>query len=176
MNENPSARPGPVLVAGVVLGVGLGGFIDGILLHQVLQWHHMLSSVVVPMDVVTLKVNMFWDGLFHLVTWAATVTGILLLWRARKSADGPEAGRQLAGGLLMGWGLFNFAEGLIDHQILGVHHVNPGDHQLAWDLGFLASGLLLIGLGWMLAPGRPRPLPSRAVRPPSSPEAPGAVG
>ncbi len=27
-----------------ILGVGLGGFVDGIVLHQVLQWHHMLSS------------------------------------------------------------------------------------------------------------------------------------
>jgi hypothetical protein len=28
----------------LLLGFGLGGFIDGILLHQVLQWHHMLTS------------------------------------------------------------------------------------------------------------------------------------
>jgi uncharacterized membrane protein len=25
-----------------LLGVGLGVFLDGIVLHQVLQWHHML--------------------------------------------------------------------------------------------------------------------------------------
>ena len=27
-----------------LMGVGLGGFIDGILLHQILQWHHMLTG------------------------------------------------------------------------------------------------------------------------------------
>ena len=29
---------------GLLLGIGLGGFVDGILLHQILQWHHMLTS------------------------------------------------------------------------------------------------------------------------------------
>ena len=34
-----------LLLAGSVLGMALGGFFDGILLHQVLQWHHFLSLV-----------------------------------------------------------------------------------------------------------------------------------
>jgi uncharacterized membrane protein len=29
---------------GILLGIGLGGFVDGIVLHQILQWHHMLTS------------------------------------------------------------------------------------------------------------------------------------
>ncbi|PLZ96333.1 hypothetical protein CEN50_19030 [Fischerella thermalis CCMEE 5268] len=33
---------------------------------------------------------------------------------------------------------------------LGVHYVKPGVHQLAWDLGFLGSGVLLIVVGWIL--------------------------
>ena len=52
------------------------------------------------------------------------------------------------GSLLVGWGLFNLIEGLINHQLLGIHHVHPGMHQLAWDLGFLASGLLMIAGGY----------------------------
>jgi len=44
------------------------------------------------------------------------------------------------------WGLFNLVEGLVDHQLLGLHHVRPGPHQTAYDLAFLAtSGLLLAG-------------------------------
>jgi uncharacterized membrane protein len=27
-----------------IMGLGLGGFIDGIVLHQILQWHHMLTE------------------------------------------------------------------------------------------------------------------------------------
>lgn len=52
----------------------------------------------------------------------------------------------LLGSIGMGWGLFSFVEGTIDHQLLGIHHVHPGEGQLAWDLGFLALGQ--IGIGW----------------------------
>jgi uncharacterized membrane protein len=156
-----------LLLAAVLLGVGLGGFVDGIVLHQLLQWHHMLSSVLVPADVVSVKINMFWDGLFHAFTWTVTAAGIGLLWRASRLADALWSGRVLFGGMLMGWGLFNFAEGLIDHQLLGVHHVKPGDGQPAWDMAFLASGLVLLGFGWMLVRQTPSEAPlERAVRPP----------
>jgi uncharacterized membrane protein len=49
--------------------------------------------------------------------------------------------------MFMGWGLFNAIEGTIDHQILGLHHVHPGQGQLAWDLGFIAFGLVAIACG-----------------------------
>src|SRR5215204_3867153 len=52
--------------AGILFGLGLGGFFDGIVLHQILQWHHMLTSAGYPADSVeNLKINTFWDGLFH---------------------------------------------------------------------------------------------------------------
>ncbi len=35
-------------IAGIFLGLGLGGFFDGIILHQVLQWHHLFTSVGFP--------------------------------------------------------------------------------------------------------------------------------
>jgi uncharacterized membrane protein len=49
---------------------------------------------------------------------------------------------------ILQWGLFNVVEGLIDHQLLGIHHVHPGENELAWDLGFLALGVLQIAGGW----------------------------
>ncbi len=140
----------PLVTAALLLGVGLGGFFDGILLHQILQWHNMLSSVVPPVDLVSMKVNMVWDGLFHAFTWLVTVAGVLLLWRAGRQGAADLSGRNLAGGMLLGWGLFNFVEGVIDHQLLGVHHVHPGANELAWDLGFLASGLVMIVAGALL--------------------------
>jgi uncharacterized membrane protein len=132
------------------MGVGLGGFVDGIVLHQLLQWHNMLSSWIPPDELVTMKINMVWDGLFHALTWLMTVTGVILLWRAARRPDVPWLARSFVGALLIGWGLFNFIEGVIDHQILGVHHVHTGADQLAWDLGFLASGVVFLVVGGLL--------------------------
>lgn len=137
----------PVVVSGTLLGVGLGGFLDGISLHQILQWHNMLSSKLVPDDLVKMKVNMLWDGLFHGFTWIVTVIGVAVLWRAGQRPEVPWVTRSFVGAMLFGWGLFNLIEGLVDHQILGLHHVHPGAGEFAWDMGFLASGVLLIAVG-----------------------------
>jgi hypothetical protein len=52
--------------AGILFGLGLGGFFDGIVLHQVLQWHHMVTSAGYPPTTVeNLKLNTLLDGLFH---------------------------------------------------------------------------------------------------------------
>src|SRR5690606_1179265 len=90
--ERPAARtrvaPGgigdrrPLLSSGFLLGVGMGGFVDGILFHQIFQLHNMLSNRLFPDTVVNLEINMFWDGLFHAFTWIVTAVGIALLWRA----------------------------------------------------------------------------------------------
>ena len=143
-----ATHQGPLVAAGILVGTGMGGFVDGIVLHQILQWHNMLSSVRPPDDLVTMKYNMVWDGLFHAFTWVTTAVGLTKLWRAGQRSDVPWSTRTFVGSLFMGWGFFNAVEGVIDHQILGIHHVHPGSGQLAWDLGFIASGLLMIAAGW----------------------------
>jgi uncharacterized membrane protein len=145
MNERPHRSR--LIAAGILLGVGLGGFVDGIVFHQLLQWHNMLSSVIVPIDMPTMKTNMFWDGVFHAGTWVMTAIGLALLWRAGQTPTVPWSTRSFVGSLLLGWGLFNLVEGLVNHQILGIHHVNPGANQLAWDIGFLVFGALLLAAG-----------------------------
>lgn len=142
--------------AGILLGIGLGGFFDGIVLHQLLQWHHILSNQGnYPVDTVAgLEVNVFWDGLFHVVTYIATAAGLFLLWSVVRHPQGPWSTRLLVGLLLMGWGSFNLVEGLVDHQILGIHHVNetvPADQWIWWDLGFLLWGAAMLIGGWALA-------------------------
>jgi uncharacterized membrane protein len=148
----------PLIAAGLLLGVGLGGFVDGILFHQILQWHNMLTgpgyfpkTVDDPQAVIrNMQINMFWDGLFHAFTWLTTATGLALLWRAGQRPDVPWSTSTFVGSLPMGWGLFNFVEGVIDHHILHVHHVVEGPNHLAWDVGFLVSGVVLFAFGWMM--------------------------
>ncbi|MDZ8186740.1 MAG: DUF2243 domain-containing protein [Nostoc sp. ChiSLP02] len=143
-------RRTPLIIAGVFLGLGLGGFVDGILLHQLLQWHHMLSNIRPLTNDTNQDLNMVWDGLFHAFDWILTVVGITLLWRAGGRDDVPWSSQTFVGSILIGAGLFNLVEGVIDHQILGIHHVKPGPNQLAWDIGFLAFGALLAVIGWIM--------------------------
>ena len=146
--RSPNLRP--LLLAGVVLGLGQGGFFDGIVFHQLLQWHHMFSSIETDMTVVGMELNTLGDGLFHLFDWLLTLTGIALLWRAGAQAGRSWSGRAFGGALLLGAGIFNLVEGIIDHHILGIHHLKPGVNQGLWDIAFLASGVLLIGVGLYL--------------------------
>jgi uncharacterized membrane protein len=44
-NASETTVPAGNEVGAAVLGFAFGGFFDGILLHQVLQWHHLLSLV-----------------------------------------------------------------------------------------------------------------------------------
>ena len=136
------------------MGLGLGGFIDGIVLHQVLQWHHMLTSTAeYPMTTVAgLEANTLADGLFHLATWVCVAVASWLMWRAWRDGTLAPPWRAHLGMLLVGWGLFNLVEGLIDHELLGVHHVRDDlGGPIGWDLGFLALGAALVVGGWSLA-------------------------
>jgi uncharacterized membrane protein len=146
--SSPPLHRTPLIAAGVLLGAGLGGFADGIVLHQILQWHHMLSARLPPDNLVATKVNMYWDGIFHAAVWVLTAVGLRLLWAVGRRRDVPWSGVTFSGGLLLGWGLFNVVEGLIDHQWLGLHHVQEYTTQkLPWDLAFLAFGALLLAVG-----------------------------
>jgi len=161
-------RPDPAgrrfTAAGLLLGVGLGGFVDGIVLHQILQWHHMLTDygghASFPATTVdSLADNTLWDGLFHAAAWLSVVAGLVLLWQAA-SAGYRISGRGLVGLLLTGWGTFNLVEGLVDHHILSIHHVRDDvADPLWWDLGFLALSAMMLAAG--VALGRiPHSIPS----------------
>lgn len=152
-NERAAARRFPT-AAGVFFGLGIGGFFDGILLHQVLQWHHMLTSAGYPADsVANLELNTLFDGLFHVSTYVFVLIGLVLLWRSAHRGHLWWSNRSLAGSLLVGFGLFNLVEGIVDHHLLTLHHVNetvPPEQWIYWDLGFLAWGAVMLAGGWWL--------------------------
>ena len=150
----------PLLTAGVAIGIGLGGFLDGIVFHQILQLHHMFSARFAPTSIPHLEFNMFWDGVFHLFTWAMTAVGVWLLFDAARRPDVPWCGTTLLGAMAVGWGAFNLVEGAVDHHLLEVHHIVERLGASAWDWAFLASGALLIGGGIALI----RSSPASALR------------
>ena len=87
--KRPGDERGFPTSAGILLGLGLGGFFDGILLHQVLQWHHMVTSAGYPPDsVANLELNTFYDGLFHASTYILLAIGTALLWRHARRPPG----------------------------------------------------------------------------------------
>jgi uncharacterized membrane protein len=154
-------RP-PSLAVGVLFGVGLGGFVDGIVLHQILQWHHLVSHTEShPVSTVPgLEANTLADGVFHIVAWLFVVAAsVVTIAQWRRNRRAPTWAWHV-GGALMGWGLFNVVEGLVNHQILGIHHVRDDlGAPLSWDIGFLVFGGLLVMAGrvvqkWSLS--RPR--------------------
>lgn len=131
---------------GFLLGIGFGGFVDGIVLHQLLQWHHMLTSQgdYPATTIAGLEKNTLWDGLFHVSTWIAAIVGIFIVTSAMR-AGYRAVTRQQIGLILMGWGAFNLVEGIVDHHILTIHHVRDDvGAPLGWDLAFLALGAILV--------------------------------
>jgi uncharacterized membrane protein len=145
----------PPRAPAVVMGIGLGGFIDGIVFHQILQWHHMLTgdNGGEPMTTVAgLEANTLVDGFFHLTTWVLVAAATLLMLRAWQRRELAPPWRAHIGMVLAGWGAFNLVEGLIDHQLLGIHHVRDDlGAPLGWDIGFLVFGAALVGAGIVMA-------------------------
>jgi uncharacterized membrane protein len=150
-----------VVTAGTLLGIGMGGFVDGILFHQLLQVHNMLSAKVDRNTVAGVEINMFWDGLFHAFTWVMTAVGLGTLWAAVRDHREPLSTKAFVGSLLFGWGLFNLVEGVIDHHVLHIHHVTETENHLVWDVAFLLSGVVFALGGWALV----RAARSRQVAP-----------
>jgi uncharacterized membrane protein len=147
MPQGVNASVGPnVLGPGLLLGVGLGAFVDGIVLHQLLLWHHLLSS----RPGFSLSANLITDGVFHAGAWLAVLVGVLWLLRRSRRSDVNGRWTALVAAMVAGWGMFNVVEGLLNHYIFNLHHVRPGPNQATYDIAFLIFGALLAvgGLAW----------------------------
>jgi len=141
-------------LAGALLGFALGGFFDGILLHQILQWHHLLSALEGE-AFRDLRVQVLADGLFHLLMYVVAAVGLLLLWRGRRAFAAPGAGRPFLGDALLGFGLWHVLDAILSHWLLGIHRIRmDSPNPLAWDLlWFVVFGVLPLVAGLMLRRG-----------------------
>ncbi|MDB5747111.1 MAG: hypothetical protein JWP72_1959 [Massilia sp.] len=135
--------------AGFLLGFAMGGFFDGILLHQVLQWHHLLS--LVPGEPFRdIKVQILADGLFHVLMYLVAAFGLWKLWKVR---DAVAAGdRVLLSSAAFGFGVWNIVDAALFHWILGIHRIRlDTSTPLLWDLlWFFVFGVAFVALAWWL--------------------------
>jgi uncharacterized membrane protein len=139
---------------GVLVGIGLGAFFDGIVFHQLLQWHHMLSGWYPTNSLENVRLNTAWDGIFHSFAYVAVLTGLYLFWQELRRGEFDWSSRRLLGALLIGWGVFNLLEGAVDHELLKLHQVNetvPDAHRIYWDIAFLLWGAVMIVIGGAMA-------------------------
>jgi uncharacterized membrane protein len=137
--------------AGYLLGFALGGFFDGILLHQVLQWHHLLSAVQAD-ALRDLRVQILADGLFHVFMYVVALLGFWQLWRTRREYAKPMADRLLIANALIGFGSWHVLDGVLSHWLLGIHRIRmDAADPLLWDLiWFFAFGVAVTAAGYFL--------------------------
>ena len=85
-------RGNKIRSAGLLLGFGLGAFLEGILLHPMV-------------------------GTFYIFIWAISVGGVLTLWSALRGPGPLPSGREFVACAFIGWGLFNTLEGVASHSL-----------------------------------------------------------
>ncbi|WP_254536487.1 DUF2243 domain-containing protein [Halomarina litorea] len=136
------------LVAAGVFGFGFSGLIDVLVLHHVLQLHHLVSGLY-PMDTLSgLRTNIRADGLFSLAMVGIAGVGAGLLWQSERRTEAPLALRPVAGAALVGLGAFDLFDVLVDHVLLGLHQptMQGGVYNPHW----AAVSLLFVAAGWLL--------------------------
>lgn len=144
--------PRRLTLPALLIGFALGGFLDGILLHQILQWHHLLSGVTDARD---LRLQMFWDGIFHAAHYLLGFAGLWLLLERRAHAAAAGAARLLLSASLIGFGAWHLLDAVLNHWILGLHRIREDSpNPLAWDLLFFGLGVAAVALGAWIGRGQ----------------------
>lgn len=133
------------------LGFAFSGFFDGILLHQILQWHHLLSAVRGD----DLRFQILMDGYFHLLMYLVALLGLWSLWSVRRSFEAPGASRRFLAHFLIGFGVWHVLDAIASHWVLGIHRIKQdAANPLIWDMGWLiAFGAAPLVIGWLLRKG-----------------------
>jgi uncharacterized membrane protein len=153
IGEHTSDRPRSrgLRWAGFLLGFSLGGFFDGILLHQVLQWHHLLSNVRAA-ALQDIRAQMLADGLFHVLMYFIAAWALYVLWKARADYSVPGADRTLWAQALIGFGVWHIVDSIFSHWITGIHRIRvDSPNPLFWDLlWFAVFGIVPVVIGWMM--------------------------
>jgi uncharacterized membrane protein len=139
----------PVLLSGALVGLGLIAFVDEVVFHQLLHWHHFY-------DKSTLEVGLVSDGLFHAFGTFALIAGLFLYADLRRRDRLDQ--RRWIGAMLVGAGVFQLYDGLVQHKLLGLHQIRYDVDLVPYDLTWnvLAAAMIIIGALLVARSRRPR--------------------
>lgn len=143
--ETGERTPRRALVAAGVFGFGFSGLVDVLVLHHVLQWHHLLSGIYPTDTMAGLRTNLLADGLFSLAMLTVACVGGGLVWQSERRADAPLAMRPLLGAAVIGLGVFDLYDAIVDHVLLGLHQ--PLSQGGAYNPHWIVVSLLIILAG-----------------------------
>lgn len=147
-------RPrGRNVLSGVLSGIGLAAFLDEVLFHQLLQWHHFY-------DKSTTAVGLFSDGLFHAFGWFAIVAGLFLFADLRRWQE--LLLPRWVGGLLLGTGAFQLYDGTIQHKVLELHQIRYDVDLVPYDTVWNGVAAVLVLAGGALLYRTRNLVPARA--------------
>ncbi len=146
-----SQHTGRSVVTGALMGVGVAAFVDEVVFHQILRWHHFY-------DKSTLDVGLMSDGFFHAGGWLAMVTGLFLFADLqRRRATVPK---RVWAGAFLGWGGFQLYDGIIQHKLFGLHQIRYDVDLTPYDAVWNGAAVLGLAVGIVLLLGSAHPVRS----------------
>lgn len=129
------------LWSGLLFGVGLAAFLDELVFHQLLRWHHFY-------DKSTTDIGLISDGLFHAFSWFATIGGLFILADLRRR--GVFNLKRWSSGVLLGAGGFQLYDGTIQHKLMQIHQIRYVENIMKYDLVWNGSAVIMILAGLFL--------------------------
>jgi uncharacterized membrane protein len=129
------------LWSGFLFGLGLIAFIDETVFHQLLHWHHFYDKSTTDIGLVS-------DGLFHAFSWFATI-GSLFMFADLRRRNALWLTRWW-GGVLLGAGIFQLYDGIIQHKLMRLHQIRYNVNILPYDLTWNIIAIAMIVAGTIL--------------------------
>lgn len=138
MSENRYIYSSRNLWSGILFGIGLVAFIDEMVFHQLLHWHHFY-------DKSTTNIGLVSDGLFHALSWFATI-GSLFMFADLRRRNALWL-KRWQGGVFLGAGAFQLYDGIIQHKLMRLHQIRYDVDILPYDLiwNIIAGALIVLG-------------------------------
>lgn len=135
------AHPQRNLWSGILFGLGVAAFIDEVVFHQLLAWHHFY-------DKSSMAIGLISDGLFHAFSWFATVASLFLLADIKRRNSFWV--KRWVSGMLLGLGFFQLYDGLIQHKIFQIHQIRYEVNVLPYDIVWNAIAVIILIVGFIV--------------------------